>query len=133
MVHLAREEALKCRNYEGFDETGEKLHIIYLSIDPYIPFVFMGGILVGIVENTLLWKNETNTDENGGYFWYINVLWGVGLIFLPHVRIFYNYILSDCEKEVVYLCYGIYFLLGLEKIFFEIKEITQEKKHKIVT
>lgn len=56
-------------------------YYIYLSIDPYIPFVFMGGILVGIVENTLLWKNETNTDENGGYFWYINVLWGVGLFF----------------------------------------------------
>lgn len=39
------------------------LYFIKSGLDPYLPFIFMGGIITAIVQNSILTRKETGTNE----------------------------------------------------------------------
>ena len=99
---------------------GVTVCLIREKIDPYIPFVFMGGIVVAIIQNCLLSRKEKHIKEPYNelelLFKYINIVLGVFICVFPHFPIFYNFILNTSEKFVVIICYIIYFMWGSQKV-----------------
>ena len=97
------------------------LHFIKSGLDPYLPFIFMGGIIVAIVQNSILTLKEKEICENGlieKIFKYVGAIVGIVIGGLPYTKIFYNTVLRGCGKEVIIICYTIYLLWGFEKIIF---------------
>lgn len=107
------------------------LYFIKRDLDPYLPFIFMGGIITAIVQNSILTRKEKETGE--GYpiekiFKYIGVAAGIIIGGLPYTKIFYDIVLNGCEKEVIIICYIIYLMWGFEKIIFNGMGIYHLKK-----
>lgn len=92
------------------------------NIDPYVSFIFMGGIIVAIVQNTLIYRktvkrvNTINHVEK--ILKLIEIAVGAIIIILPHINIFYIWFLDGTNKVIHILCYFIYFFWGIEKILF---------------
>lgn len=94
--------------------------LIRKKIDPYISFVFMGGIVVAIIQNCLISRKVGHRKEPYNelelLFKYINIVLGVFICVFPHFPIFYNIILSTSENFVIIICYTVYLIWGSQKI-----------------
>lgn len=96
--------------------------LIKQKTDPYIPFIFMGGILVGVIQSS--WEHRTTEKEDlqinsvEMILKVMEIVSGVILVIIPHTKLFYGMLLKPCEEIVHILCYVVYALWGIEKIIF---------------
>lgn len=94
--------------------------LIREKIDPYVPFVFLGGIILAIIQNEFFIKKVEHRQESYNileiFFKYLNILMGVFICVLPHFSFFYDLILSESNRYVIVICNLIYLIWGIEKI-----------------
>lgn len=104
-------------------------YLINEHLDPYIPFIFMGGIVIAIIQNSILIRGREEKQE---WYDFEYVLKGFGIVLgflivcIPHTTIFYDAILSRCGEEVITICYAIYMVWGIEKIGFNVFSIDSQ-------
>lgn len=97
---------------------GFSIYFLKKDIDPYVSFIFFGGIVVAIIQNSIHIRNKTIRIEYNNMLDFLGVVLGGIIIMLPHTDTFYKLFLSNMCSEVVWLCLTIYFLWGTEKIIF---------------
>jgi len=90
--------------------------------DPYISFVWLGGIIVAILQNEVIFRKIRKTigqlEITNRITGITKILEGTVLIILPHLSVFVEWILKDAEYSVQVLCLVIYTLWGIEEVFF---------------
>lgn len=104
--------------------------LIYDKQDPYISFIVMGGVLIGIIQNSYIYRNapiELSFEK------YLSIILGFVIIGFPNLSFFKEWILSDMCNAVRIMCHAFYITWGLEKIVFGIIDIhhNHKKKNKI--
>lgn len=96
--------------------------LIREKVDPYIPFIFMGGIVIAIIQNCLISRKvkyrKGSYNELEIFFKYINIVLGVLICIFPHCSIFYDLVLSTSEKIVIIMCQITYLIWESQKILF---------------
>lgn len=75
---------------------------------PYIPFVLFGGLIVGIVQSMIEYRNiedyQTGIPFVEIFLNRIKILGGVLIIFVPYFSAFQQYILHSVSEEVRNFC-----------------------------
>lgn len=99
--------------------------------DPYIPFIFIGGIIVAIIQNNIISRKIVKKEEPYNNVEIIlkimEMILGIVLIVIPYTDFFNSLFLNSCIKTVCIICYVIYAIWGMEKIIFSGLSIYYER------
>lgn len=109
------------------------LSLVAKGVDTYVPVMLFGGIAVAIIQNSVITRKTKEIEDRYEFeklFHWIGILIGIIIIALPHTKGFFDLTLSECRVEVIFMCYIIYGIWGVEKVIFNIYKL---KKYNALT